>query len=622
MPSSQQNKRPVRIANFSGFLGDRFSALADAVRSDPPVDVVMGDYLAELTVAVLISKLVETVGLEKAVPQIQFVYSRMFLQQLVPELKVVADKKIKVVTNAGAFNPHGLALAIRKEVEARKLPLKVAYVDGDNLMPKLSDLVTRGAVSSLDEGTRVDDNIASRMVAANAYLGGWGIAEALRNGADIVVTGRVADASLVTGPAAWWHGWKNDEWCKLAGAVAAGHIIECGPQSVGGNFSGFAHARQNGKLSAILGFPIAEVEHDGSCVITKRSNDAGIVTVDTVTAQFMYETQGPRYLNPDVILHIETVRMEQIGPDRVKVHGSQGSPPPITTKLATLYPDGYWGLTYWYATGIDIDEKISWMREQLEWLWKNVGGPTSPNNFDVLPLGRPAKDPKHQGEATVVIRIAAAAPKAETLRKFNNVSGSLALGSVPGFSVELVSNRMSIQPRVEYYPGRILQALVPHRVTLLEAEPRCIEIPAPPTAEFKGQPKWSGPVKSLASWGPDVERPLGDVIYARVGDKGGNANVGVWTPRPEIYEWLVAFLTEEKVRELLEIDPRSDIKVHRYVVPNIQGLQFVLERYFGVSGSGSIKMDPVGKALGEFLRSRIVSVPKAFVPIQSPKSHL
>ncbi|KAI8809618.1 hypothetical protein BJ742DRAFT_771093 [Cladochytrium replicatum] len=286
--SSQRNKHPVRIAHFSGFLGDRFSASADVVRSDPPVDVVIGDYLAGLTVAVPISKLVETVGIEKAAPQIQFVCSGMFLHQLVSELKIIADKKIKVVTNGGAFIPVGSHLQLRRKLKHE------------------SYLSRSREVSSLDEGTRVDDYITWRIVAANANLGGWGISEALSNGADIIVTIWVVDASLATGPAAWWHGWRNDEWSKLA------------------------------EPSAILGFPIAEVAHGGSCVITKCSNGAGIVTVDIVTAQFMYETQAPTYLNPDVILHIGTVRMEQIGQDRVKVHSAQGSPPPVTTKLDTL----------------------------------------------------------------------------------------------------------------------------------------------------------------------------------------------------------------------------------------------------------------------------------------------
>ncbi len=347
-------RRPVRIASFSGAMGDRFSAFAEAVNGEP-VDVVIGDSMAEITMSMV------TAGF-RAQPEAQHrFYSQYFLRQLRPQLSVLTERGIKVVTNAGIYNPAGLADAIRDDIAERGLDLTVAHVTGDDLRARAAELLADGQLSHLDTGAALTRDPAE-LLAVHAYLGGWGIKSALDAGADIVVTGRVADASLVTGAAAWWHNWTRDELDKIAGATAAGHVIECGPQASGGNFTGFTEIPAN----LLPGFPIAEVADDGTFVITKRAEDGGAVTVDTVIAQLMYEIQGTRYLNPDVTWHTDTVTVAQDGPDRVRVTGATGSPPSLTTKVGINVQNGYRGAVWLYPTGLRIDEKVAVLRAQAE----------------------------------------------------------------------------------------------------------------------------------------------------------------------------------------------------------------------------------------------------------------
>ncbi|AZG44471.1 acyclic terpene utilization AtuA family protein [Gordonia insulae] len=344
-------REAIRIANFSGYLGDRRTAIDEAIAGDR-VDVLMGDYLAEITLAALSAAYQRN-------PDRGFV--DYFVDQLRPHLATVADRGIKVVTNAGGFHPAGLAAALRAEIAAAGVELRVAHVEGDNILgelPRLQDLGHR--FDNLDGGAPLTDWVATPF-AANAYLGGWGVAAALRDGADIVVCGRVTDASLTVGPAAWWHDWAEDDWTALAGGVLAGHIIECGAHAVGGNFSGFLDIPHR----TTPGFPIAEIAADGTCVITKHRRDGGAVTADTVTAQIMYEIQGPVYLNPDVTVHLDHVRVAEIGEDRVEVAGATGSPPPPTTKVAIFGPVGASVVNTVFVTSPHVEEKIGLIRDQL-----------------------------------------------------------------------------------------------------------------------------------------------------------------------------------------------------------------------------------------------------------------
>ena len=291
--------RPVRIANCSGFYGDRLDAPREMLDGELAVDVLTGDYLAELTMLILWKARQRDPGTG---------YARTFLTQMEQVLGTCLDRGIRVVTNAGGLNPRALADRLRELGERLGVEPKLAVVEGDDILDRIPELQQAGVpFTHLDSGVALAD-AGVKPATANAYLGGWGIATALAGGADVVVCGRVTDAALTVGPAAWWHGWARDDWDALAGAVVAGHVIECGPQATGGNYP-FLDELPPG----YPGFPIAEVDVDGSCVITKQPGTGGAVTVGTVTAQLLYEIDAPSYANPDVVACFDTISARRAG---------------------------------------------------------------------------------------------------------------------------------------------------------------------------------------------------------------------------------------------------------------------------------------------------------------------
>lgn len=591
MTMADEVRRPVRIANFSGALGDHFGAFSEAVHGES-VDVLIGDYLAEMTMARIASGFATTTGSAG----LRQYFVSIFLRQIVPELEAVAAKGLKIVVNAGAYNPKGLADKLRQEIGDRGLHLNVAYVDGDDIFDEVGALVAQGELTNLDTGAPAT-TLHERFLGANAYLGAWGIVAALEAGADIVICGRVTDASLVLGPAVWWHGWSRTAWDRLAGAIVAGHIIECGPQAQGGNFAGFAEIAAAGRL----GFPIAEIAADGSSVITKREGEGGSVTVDTVTAQLLYEVQGPRYLNPDVVTHLDSIALRQIAPDRVEVSGACGSPPPPTTKVGCFYQNGFATTLFGYATGLGVDEKIAWLRAQMQ----SIVDELPLDEFRFEPLGRAAVDPATQADATVAIRIAAAAQSRGDLARFIQGYSSFGLGGIPGFHGDGTG---APSARVDYWPGLLRQDRLTQRMIFEDLAP--VVVAPPPVVEELPPREHSLRLRPVAT-GENVSVDLGELIYARSGDKGANANLGIWARSDKAWPWIEANLTEASLTQLLNLP--SSVAVERHDLPNVHGLVFVLRGYFGGSGSGNVGLDQVGKALGEFLRARSVTVPAELV---------
>ncbi|MFF7635927.1 acyclic terpene utilization AtuA family protein [Kitasatospora sp. NPDC008050] len=585
---------PVRIANFSGYLGDRYTAIDEAVAGDP-VDVLVGDYLAEITLAGLSARCQEDPARG---------YVEYFLDQLRPHLATLAQRRVKVVTNAGGFKPAALAQAVRALAAEAGLDVSVAHVEGDNLLSRLPELAAAGhRLEHLDSG-RPLSSWGAAPVAANAYLGGWGIARALAEGADIVVCGRVTDASLVLGPAAWWHGWSSTDWDRLAGAVVAGHIIECGPQAVGGNFSGFTGIP--GMLAP--GFPIAEIAEDGTSVITKHRRDGGAVTVDTVTAQLVYEIQGPRYLNPDVTVHLEDVRLAPVGPDQVRVSGAAGSPPPPTTKVALFAPIGHTVVNTLYVTAPQVEEKVDLLRAQL-----GNDLPPGVDELDITRIGTAATDPETQWDATVALRVMATARKPEPLERLDLARrlGSLYLQSIPGFFLDgQALAQVSPQPRIDYWPALLDLTAVAHRVVLADA--RTIDIAPPEQTATAHQPTHPEPEPEDAAPATRVRRvPLGTVAYARSGDKGGNSNVGIWARDRAAWPWLRQALTTAELRRLMPEARGLDVVRHEF--EHLHAVHFVLRGLLGTGGSSNLRVDQVGKAVGEYLRAKHVLVPETLL---------
>ena len=372
-------KNKITIANCSGFFGDRLSAAADLVRGGP-IDVLTGDYLAELTMAILFR-----IKMKK--PEAGYVPT--FLKQMEEVLGECLDRNIKIVANAGGLNPRGMAQELSGMAEKMGLAPKIAFIEGDDLMPRLGELQEQGEpLAHLDKGVSLKEAGAAP-ITANAYLGGWGVAEALKKGADIVLCGRIADAALVMGPAAWKHGWKREDWDQLAGAAAAGHIIECGAQATGGNYAFFEEVPSY----INVGYPIAEVYDDGSAVITKHPGTGGLVSVDTVKAQLLYEIQQPGYLTPDVVARFDTLKISQQDQDRVLITGVKGEPLPPTTKVCLNCLGGYRNSITIVLTGLDVEKKARVFEEAL---FHNLGGRGTYAMEEVQLIGSDKIDPQNQ----------------------------------------------------------------------------------------------------------------------------------------------------------------------------------------------------------------------------------
>jgi hypothetical protein len=594
-------RRPVRIANSSGFYGDRDAAAREMVQGGP-IDVLTGDYLAELTMLILWKA-------RQKDPSAG--YARTVLAQLEPVLGSCLDRGIKIVNNAGGLNPAGLAQELAALAERLGLHPKIAYVTGDDLLPRLGELASAGELlANTDTGQPLREAPGSP-VTANAYLGGWGIAAALEAGADIVVCPRVTDASLVVGPAAWWHGWHRTDFDELAGAVVAGHVIECGPQATGGNYSFLEEVTDR----RYPGFPLAEVSFDGSSVITKHAGTGGLVSVGTVTAQLLYEIAEPAYPNPDVVAHFDTIRVEQAGPDRVGLSGTRGSPPPSTAKVAVNFHGGYRNTMTLVLTGLDIEEKAAWAVQEL---FGVLGGRDQFAAADVRLLRFDRPDAPTNEQATAHLRITVKDPDPRKVgRHFSNATMELALGGYPGFHTTTPPTAESAYG--VYWPALVPAGQVPHAVVL--ADGTRVSIPPASAApagldQHGGQPSPEGPgttegqaTAGTYGAGELVRVPLGRVCGARSGDKGGNANVGFWTRDQRAYEWLAGYLTVARLRELLP--ECAGLPVHRYELPNLNALNFVIVGLLGEGVASATRPDPQAKGLGEYLRSRLVDVPAA-----------
>lgn len=584
--------RAVRIGNASAFYGDRLTAMRDLV-AHADIDVVTGDYLAELTMLVLWKA-------RKKDPETG--YARTFLAQFEDVVATCAERGIKIVVNAGGLNPAGMADAVRAAVDAAGVTLAVAHVEGDDLMPKLDELRNRRVpFTHLDKGQTLDE-AGVQPVSANAYLGGWGIAAALSAGADVVITGRVTDAALVVGVGAWWHGWKRTDYAALAGAVAAGHILECGPQATGGNYS-LLHQIADRRYP---GSPIAELAGDGSFVVTKPTGTGGLVSAGTVTAQLLYEVASPSYANPDVIAHFDTLTVNEDGPDRVRVAGAKGSPPPPTLKVAMNYIGGYRNTMTMVLTGLDIEDKAAWAVAEL---FEILGGQASFDAVDVQLLRYDKHDPKTMSEATAHLRITVKdRDRSKVDRAFSNAVVELYVAGYPGFHTTTPPSSASefgvywptivpadaVEHVVVHADGS--RQVIPHSARVADTAPAIAELPD--TGE-------------MVDFGPTTRRPLGTVVAARSGDKGGNANVGVWTDTDERWEWLRSHLTVARFRRL--VSEAADFAVDRYEFANLRALNFVIVGFLGEGVASCTRPDPQAKALGEYLRAVHTDIPDKLV---------
>ncbi len=594
---------PIRIANCSGFFGDRPSGALEMVEGGP-IDVLTGDWLAELTMLILSRIRAKRPGAG---------YARTFVNQMEDVMGTCLDQGIKVVTNAGGLDPDGCADAVGEVAAKLGLSPTIAYVDGDNLLPRVAELEAAGALQPFGQTTDLGD--LNSYVSANAYLGCFGIVEALVRGADIVITGRVTDAAVVCGPAAWHHGWQRDDFDQLAGGVVAGHLIECSAQVTGGNYSFFSEIDgHTDPVRSRFGFPWADIAADGSSIIGKHDGTGGEVNVGTVSSQLLYEIGGPEYLGPDVTARFDTVELTQLERDRVQVSGVKGQAPPDTLKVAMNELGGFRNSFSVALTGLDVEEKAAFAEAAF---WNAC--PYGPDDFESITnrvIRTDKVDPATQEEATAIWRVTVKDPDERKVgRAFADAMVHTALGCIPGM-YGIGGGPSAASPYGVYRPATVPNDLVPAYVHMHSGggSPETVMVSSvAPTGDPLAV---AVEATANAPSGDTTDAPLGLIVGTRSGDKGGDANLGVYAkPGPNadaIWEWMDATLSTDLLDELLpEV---SELHVDRYRFPAIRSLNFVIRGLLQEGVAASTRQDGQAKAVGEWLRSRIVPIPTNLIP--------
>ena len=581
----------IRIANCSGFYGDRLDAAREMVEGGP-IDVLTGDYLAELTMSILYSQQ-QTRGEDMG-------YVGTFLKQIKDVAALCSEKNIKIVSNAGGLNPKSMAAEVEKILAELGVDLKVAYIDGDDLLPDLDTLQADGeAFTNLD--TQEDLGVTKqKALTANAYLGGWGIKEALDQGADIVICPRVTDAAVVIGPAAWKFNWQRNDYDALAGALAAGHIIECGAQCCGGNYAFFEEVPSFRNV----GYTIAEIEANGNFTVTKHPGTGGLISEGTVKAQLLYEISTPAYYNPDVIAHFDTMTIQQIGEDRVYVSGCRGSSPPATHKVCFNTQGLLKQSMEVLLTGLDIEKKAELY---LDAVFHNLGGREQFDDVDIQLIRSDHDDPDSNEVAHAALRVTITGQDPSKFgRIFAAKTTELSLAGIPGNTGRgaagfngapaiihwpALINSQRITERV-HFGGKTTEVLPTQRLGLEEIYYQEVPVNIAPAP--------SGPLRKI---------PFGRLFGTRSGDKGGNANCGVWALTDEAYSFLYDYLTVEEFKRLAP--DFGQYEVERYDMPNLRAMNFYIKGVLGTGAASNHRIDKQAKTLGEYLRAKHIEVPES-----------
>ncbi|KAF2494654.1 DUF1446-domain-containing protein [Lophium mytilinum] len=616
-------KRPVRVADCSGANCDPGEFMFNQANNGP-IDAITGDYLAEINLA-------NNAEAYKAGKHPG--YEQTALDGFKLTLELINKHKIKVVLNAGALNPAGLAKEVKKMIDEKGYDLTVAYVVGDNLMDSIEDILKDGGlVPHLDELNpnvklaKDTDNFVGNpnkpIVSANAYLGARAIKKGLDEGADLIMCGRVADASPVIGIAQWWHQWSDTDFDQLAGGLVAGHLIECSAYATGANFSGFEKYATEELENIAL--PIAEIHANGDCVITKHPQQNGFVTEDTIRCQLLYEIQGEHYLNSCVKADLKNISIKEIGKDRVFVSGTKGLPPPPTTKLAVFYKGGYQCEMLMAATG--TPESIGRKFEIHEYQIRNRLRQTGQlDDFDILEfqrIGVPETNPKSQIRGTTQVRIFAQSEKQMTLYGLLKAQMYNGMQHYSGAHGSMDFRTALPKEFLTYYPGVIEQARLQEGVHILDKKATADNFSV---KKFdSGHPSKTEPLAQrvsyeptnpvdLSSFGETISKPLGDIVLARSGDKGANVNIGLFVHTDEEYDWLRSLLTSAKMKELIGDDWTPDYYLERVEFPNIKAVHFVVYGPLGRGISSTPLLDGLGKGFADYIRAKYVDIPARFL---------
>jgi Acyclic terpene utilisation family protein AtuA len=594
-----ERPKALRVANCSGFFGDRISAAREMVEGGP-IDVLTGDWLAELTMYILHKTRERSGG-----------YARTFLQQLEEVLPTCIERGVTIVSNAGGLNPEGLATAVQELARRQGLSVRVASVSGDDITARVADLRGTGnEFVNLDTGEPLAPDAA--LVTANAYFGARPIADALAAGAQVVVTGRVTDASLTVGPALHAFGWTDGDHDAIAGAVVAGHVIECGAQCCGGNYAFFEEIPGTSRI----GFPLAELYPDGSSVITKHPGTGGAVTVGTVTAQLLYEIAGPRYMSPDAVARFDTMAIDQVGPDRVRISGVEGEPPPPTLKVTANLDAGWRNSMTLAITGARVGEKAALAAAAV---WAGIPGGRGAFAETSEDLSGDLS-----GAGMAFLRLAVRGDDARAVgRGFSGAVVETSLASYPGtFFTSAPGNAQAV---ARYWPTIIGAGDVTPRIEC-DGEPVPASArtsgstpaarPAAPAAIRPAHPE--GPVHAEDPAKDLVTVPLWVLVGGRSGDKGGDANVGLWADSDPVARWLCdSFDVAQFKAALPEAAP---FEVSRYPLPNLRAVNFVVHGILGWGVASNLRLDTQAKGMAERLRSHAVCVPASLVARGGPSA--
>lgn len=588
-------RQSLRIGNASGFWGDDLRAFGRQL-SGGRLDYLTLDFLAEVTMSVLQKQRARNPDLGYAVD---------FLELMRESLPLLEANGTKVITNAGGLNPLGCAEKVAEIAAELKLKTRIAAVDGDNLMDRLDELLHKGiSLTNLD--TQEDfSQIRGRVQSANAYLGSHSIARALEEGAEVVVTGRVIDAGMVVGPPLFEFGWDPEDWHRIASALVAGHILECGAQASGGNLTDWKEVPS----FLEMGYPLVEMGSDGSFHVTKPEDSGGLVNRKTVTEQLVYEIGDPRaYYTPDAIVDFTSVRLSDKTNNRVDISGVRGRPPTDQLKVSISYQDGFMAHGTMIVSGPQALTKCQWIADSF---WKRLGLDFQEVSTEMVGYNAchrhlvPPADPPE-----ILLRLGAKDPKKSQIETFAKQFTSLLLSTAPG--VAMVGSRPRIQEVIAYWPTLVPKREITPRVVLIRPR-KVFQVPSLGAIQAQGRPDsvpGAGPPEETAdASAPTASAVLLDLCYARSGDKGNICNVWVVALSETIYQWLRGVLTAERVKEYFGDLCRGEVE--RFELPNLLAFNFLMRDALGGGGTSSLRIDPQGKTMAQALLMMRLDVPVA-----------